>query len=131
VAHVSAPCATTAVAYQPVSDPSASFFELTGDGRVKFVLTWARPGTQVGGPTTTTPNTPPPVLIAQDQPDGTTRWSQASGLKGTSDDKALTLSASFDTPSQLVGQWQYSSTAPIGGCPSTATGQGSFTAHPT
>jgi hypothetical protein len=131
VAHVSAPCTATAVAYQPSTDPSVSYFQLTGDGRVKFVLTWARPGVQPGSTTTITPNAPPPALTKQDEPDGTTVWSQAGGMKGTSDDKTLTLSANFDTPSQLVGRWQYSSTAPLGSCSSNATGQGTFTAHPT
>jgi hypothetical protein len=126
VAQVAAPCASTSVAYNPALDKG--FLNLTGDGRVKFQFAWLRPGATFSGSTTTPANEPPPWILANDPPDGSTAWTQA-GIDGKSGEGALTLSSTFDTPSQLVGKWQYAATA-VGSCGGQAHGQGTFTAAP-
>lgn len=120
VVHLAAPCQQTSVAYQPVVDPGATSMELSGDHTAKFTFTWTR---AAAAPT-------PPSIAAQGPPETATHWSPDSGLQGQSADGALQLTASFDTPSQLVGQWHYASTAPVGSCPAQSQGQGGWSASP-
>jgi len=129
VATVSGACRPTKVAYDPDSAHQFGTLELTGDGRAQFHMSWQLAGTTPTATPTTTASDPPQYLDLSDPPHGESTWTQ-SGFTGQTPDGALALTATFDTPSMLVGRWTYHATS-VGPCSGSAQGQGSWSAQPT